>query len=140
MKRKSLLSLFTVLFFFVSGCAPLLIGLGALGGYAISPDTVEGIYEAKQSEAFRISKDIMMEWTTDLLEDEAETELIGTLDKKRIWVFTEQLDNKTVRIRVKGRKFGLSDVNRINTYPLPDIKTAQNIFEKIVTPIHKRKR
>jgi hypothetical protein len=123
-----------------TGCAPVLVGLGALGGYAVGDDELEGIYTINKDEVFRLSKDVILDWTNDVLEDESQTELIATSETRRVWIRVEQLTQDTTRLRVKARRFGFRDINKINTYTLPDIDTAQFIFERIVTPIHRKQK
>ncbi|MBN1522314.1 MAG: hypothetical protein JW928_07250 [Candidatus Aureabacteria bacterium] len=139
--KKWILSLFFILFYLhLSGCAPVLVGLGALGGYAISEDELEGIYTIPKDEVFLLGKNVALDWTNDVLEDEGQTEIIATSESRRVWIRIEQLTPDTTRLRVKARKYGFRDINKINTYTLPDIKTAQFIFERIVAPIHKQQK
>ena len=45
MKKLFIPSVILTVCFFLSGCSAVLVGLGALGGYAISEDELEGIYK-----------------------------------------------------------------------------------------------
>ena len=140
MKKSIYLFIIVTVCFLFNGCATVLVGLGALGGYAISEDELEGIYTVNRDEVFRICKEVALDWSNDVLEDEHQTELIATSETRRIWIRIESLTQDTTRIRVKARKYGFRDINKVNTYTLPDIKTAQFVFERIVTPIHKKQR
>jgi len=140
MKKSPILSIVLILCFILSGCSAVLVGLGALGGYAISEDELEGIYTVDKDEVFRLSKEVVLDWTNDVLEDEHQTELIATSESRRVWIKIESLTQDTTRLRIKARKYGFRDINKVNTYTLPDVKTAQFIFERIVTPIHKKQR
>jgi hypothetical protein len=136
MKKRHLYLLTALFALLAAGCAPVLLGLGAIGGYMISEDTLEGIYTFNKDEAFRISKNILLDWSTDVMEDEAQTELIATSDSRRVWVFVEQITPDSTRVRVKARKYGVKDLETVNTYAVPDIRTAHYIFERIVAPIN----
>ena len=135
---RHFLSLLIAVVLLISGCATVLVGLGALGGYAISEDELEGIYTIKKDEIFQLCKNVALDWTTEVLEDEAQSEIIATSETRRIWIRTDQLTPDTTRLRVKARRFGVRGIRKINTYTLPDIKTAQFIFERIAAPIHKK--
>jgi len=134
--KKTILYIFISIF--ITSCAPVLIGIGALGGYAIAPDELEGIYNVPQEELFNRSKEVLINWSTDVLEDENQTELIATTKKKRVWIKVERLNANITKLKVKARKYGFKDIKKINTYTMPDIKTAQEIFEQIVAPIYKK--
>ena len=138
MGNKYKLLIFIILF--LSGCAPVLVGIGALGGYAISSDSLEGIYNVPQEELFNLSKEVLINWSTNVLEDEQQTELIATKKERRVWVHVKRLNENTSKLTVKARKYGFKDIKKINTYTMPDMKTAQSIFEQIVKPIYKKHR
>ena len=140
MKKSIYLFVIVTVCFLLNGCATVLVGLGAFGGLAISEDELEGIYTVHKDEVFRICKEVALDWSNDVLEDEHQTELIATSETRRVWIRIESLTQDTTRLRVKARKYGFKDINKVNTYTLPDIKTAQFVFERIVTPIHKKQR
>ena len=52
MKKSYIFSFITASCLLLTSCAPVLVGLGALGGYAIGEDTLEGIYTIKKDEIF----------------------------------------------------------------------------------------
>jgi len=107
----------------ISGCAPLIIGsaVGAVGGYAISKDTIQGEtdknYENLWNTAFTVSKirgDIKYEdRTKGYIELEAES--------SRVYIRLIRLTASTTRLRISARK-----------YHFPNLDLAQEIFTKIM--------
>ena len=140
MKKNMLFRLPVFFLLLIAGCAPVLVGFGALGGYMISEDELEGIYTIKKDDIFKTCKEVALDWSTEVLEDEYQTEIIATSESRRIWIRADQLTPDTTRLRVKARRFGVRGIRKVNTYTIPDIKTAQFIFERIVTPIHQQEK
>jgi len=122
MKR---LSLFLILCIFVSisGCAPLIIGgaVGAVGGYAISKDSVEGAtdksYDSLWQAALTVSKirgEIKFESKTKgYIELEAES--------SKVYIRLVRLTASATRLRVSAKR-----------YHFPNMNLAQDIFLKIM--------
>lgn len=124
MKKASvLLFILLSIFLFLSGCASLIIGgaAGALGGYAISKDTIQG----------ETDKSFNALWNSALLvsrirgsikqEDAAKGYIELESDGSRVWIKLTRLTRSTTRIRVSARKFHL-----------PKIDLAQEIYAKII--------
>lgn len=120
--RKAIAVLIPCIFFSISGCAPLIIGsaVGALGGYAVSKDTIEGEtdknYDSLWEAALTVSKirgQIKYEnKTKGYIESEAES--------SKVYIRFIRLTVSTTRLRVSARK-----------YHLPNMILAQDIFVKI---------
>ena len=120
--RKAILFLIPCIFLSISGCAPLIIGsaVGALGGYAVSKDTIEGetdkSYDSLWEAALTVSKirgQIKYEnKTKGYIESEAES--------SKVYIRFIRLTVSTTRLRVSARK-----------YNLPNMILAQDIFVKI---------
>jgi hypothetical protein len=107
---------------FYSGCAYLFVGaIGAVGGYAISKDTIQGetdkSFDKVWNSALRVVN-IMGTVATEVMQK-------GTVEAKiegsEVKVIVDQLTPKTVRMRVSARK-----------YLMPNIKLAQRIYIKII--------
>ena len=121
--RKIILFLIPCIFVSISGCAPLIIGgaVGALGGYAVSKDTIQGetdkSYDSLWGAALmvgRIRGQIKYEEPTrGYIELEAES--------SRIYIRLIRLTATATRLRVSARK-----------YHLPNLGLAQDIFVKIM--------
>ena len=120
--RKAILFLIPCVFLSISGCAPLIIGsaVGALGGYAVSKDTIQGetdkSYDSLWEAALTVSKirgQIKYEnKTKGYIESEAES--------SKVYIRFIRLTVSTTRLRVSARK-----------YHFPNMSLAQDIFVKI---------
>ena len=121
--KKMALFLIPCIFVSILGCAPLIIGgvVGALGGYAVSKDTIQGetdkSYDSLWEGALTVSKirgQIKYEdKTKGYIELEAES--------SKVYVRLIRLTAATTRLRVKARK-----------YHFPNMSLAQDIFMKIM--------
>jgi len=124
--RQKLITFFTMcLLVFNSGCVYLVVGgIGAVGGYIVSPDTVEGI----------TSNDIDMVWDTaigtisvmGLIEEseEAAGMILASVHGAKITVTMVALSGSTTKLTVKARKAFL-----------PRISLAQDVFVKIMSRV-----
>ena len=116
--RKIILVLFLLSFcLFSSGCPYLIVGaVGAVGGYAISDDAIQGDsdkgFEKLWSSALKVTK-IMGSIET---EDRQKGIIEGNVDESKVKIVLEQLTNKTTRMRVAARK-----------HMLPNRKLAQKM-------------
>ncbi len=110
---------------FSSGCIYLVVGgIGAVGGYIVSPDTVEGITE----------NDADMVWDTAIEtvsimglvkeENEAGGMILANIHGAEITITIVSLSETTTRVTVKARK----------AY-LPRISLAQDVFVKIMNRV-----
>ena len=106
-----------------SGCFYLVIGgVGALGGYAISPDTVEGNVEGRSTADIW---DAALQTVSVMGVIEEKNEVSGVLIAKvqgtQVTISISEPITETVKLRVKARK-GM----------MPKVKLAQDIYTKIV--------
>jgi len=118
-----MLFLIPCIFVSILGCAPLIIGgaVGALGGYAISKDTIQGetdkSYDSLWEAALTVSKirgEIKYEnKIKGYIELEAES--------SKVYVRLIRLTVATTRLRVQARK-----------YHFPNMGLAQDIFTKVM--------
>ncbi|MFA5355850.1 MAG: DUF3568 family protein [Candidatus Omnitrophota bacterium] len=119
------IGLFAALCFsiFIYGCAPLIIGgaVGALGGYAVSKDTVQGetdrSYESLWNAAFTVSR-IRGEIK---YEDKMKGYIEAEAESSRVYIRLVRITSSTTRLRVSARK-----------YHFPNMNLAQDIFVKIM--------
>ncbi len=126
--KKSFLSLTLVLFLLTgSGCFYLVIGgVGALGGYAISPDTVEGMVGGYSTQdVWQAAVDTVS--IMGLIEEKNEIAgvVVAKVSGAHITVTVAEPVVDTVKLRVKARR-GM----------MPKIKLAQDIYTKIVQKAH----
>ncbi|MFH1398013.1 MAG: DUF3568 family protein [Candidatus Omnitrophota bacterium] len=124
--KNALVICFLMIFSMIaSGCAPILIGAavgaGAVGGYAMSKDTIETdldkSYESIWNSALLISKD----YGNIKYENNARGYLELEQGPLHIWIKLSRMTRATTRIRVRVRK-----------YHLPNMALAQEIFAKII--------
>lgn len=124
--RQKLVVLFAMCaLVFNSGCIYLVVGgIGAVGGYIVSPDTVEGV----------TGNDIDIVWDTiveiisvmGLIDesDEAAGMMLASIHGAKITVIVVSLSESTTRLTVKARKAFL-----------PRISLAQDVFVKIMSRV-----
>lgn len=121
--RKTVLVLAVIPFIVLqlSGCVPVLIATGAMGGYAVSKDTFQGdtdkSYDSLWSAALNVSKirgNIK-------LEDSVKGYLELEAESSKVYVRLIRISQATTRIRVSARK-----------YHLPNLTLAQDFFVKIL--------
>lgn len=104
-----------------TGCIYLVAGsVGALGGYAVSPDTVEGESESDYETLWDAANEVIGIMGTVNRKDYKMGTIDGTISSARISVDISQISSTQVRLRVKARK-----------NMLPNIKIAQDVFVKI---------
>ncbi len=120
---KNIFSVLVVLFLClsISGCLPLFIGVGALGGYAVSKDTIQG--EVAQDVGTVWGAAIKVSEITGIIraEDRTKGTLAVEVDRNNVNIRIEELTKNTVRLRVSAR----------TKYLLPNIDLAQKIYIKI---------
>ncbi|MCB9756967.1 MAG: hypothetical protein H6753_00925 [Candidatus Omnitrophica bacterium] len=126
--KKSFFSIALVLFLLTgSGCFYLVIGgVGALGGYAISPDTVEGMVSGyTMQDIWQAAVDTVS--IMGLIEEKNEIAgvVVAKVSGAHITVTVAEPVADTVKLRVKARR-GM----------MPRIKLAQDIYTKIVQRSH----
>jgi hypothetical protein len=106
---------------------PLIIGsaVGALGGYAISKDTVQGETDKPYEALWENS--LMVARIRGVIKQEDYTRGYIVLEaegKSQVWIRLVRLTQATTRVRVSARK-----------YHLPNIELAQDIFVKIIEEV-----
>ena len=124
MKKICLCLILSAVFFInISGCVPLIVGgvVGALGGYAVSRDTIQAEtdipYEALWDSALTISRNR----GTITRENPSGGQLDVNIDSSRVWIKLIRLTHETTRLRVSARK-----------HALPNISLAQDLFVRIM--------
>ncbi len=120
--KRFLTVTFLMIFSLHSGCALLLLGGGAAGGYAISKDEVEILTDKKYDKVWRASTDVLREKGLVTIEDKNAGNIEAEVEGSKINVTVEQATPETVRLRVQARRAK-------NLFP--DMKRAQEIFNQI---------
>jgi len=115
-----LIALLVCLCLGTSGCAVLLLGAGAAGGYAIGKDSVKNHYDLSQDRVFRQALGAVKEVGQILEEDSAHGVIRAMVRETSVTITVKPLTKKTVELKVKARKA-----------LMPDIEVAQQIYNKI---------
>lgn len=107
----------------ISGCAPLIIGsaVGALGGYAISRDTMQGETDIEYDRLWNAMTTVARIRGTIKSEDYSKGYLNLEVESSKVWIRLIRLTKATTRLRISARK-----------YRLPNFNLAQDIFVKIM--------
>ncbi|MCM8794603.1 MAG: DUF3568 domain-containing protein [Candidatus Omnitrophica bacterium] len=119
MKKTILLFLTLLCPFSSAGCALLLIGAGAAGGYAISKDSVKNTYDLPFDRVYRASLTVVKQMGHVTLEDDKRGVIKGNVNDANVMVTVKQLTPKTVELKVKARNV------------MPKIEIAQDVYNRI---------
>ena len=106
----------------LSGCAAVLIGAGAAGGYAISKDSVQNGFDLPRSRVFAVSRDVDKAMGLLTTEDATHGLLKAVVEGANVTVTVSPITRKTVELRVKAR----------NDLLMPKVDIAQAIYTKIL--------
>lgn len=108
-----------------SSCIPLMIAAGgAVGGYAISRDTFEGVTAKSQDEIWDATQRVMSIMGTVTENDRHSGEIIGTVNGANVTVSLLAVNLSTTKIRIKARK-GI----------FPRVGIAQEVYTKIMNQL-----
>ena len=116
------LSLLGGLVIVLSGCAALLIGAGAAGGYAISRDSITNHFDLPMSHVFRVSREAVSDVGLITVEDERRGFIKALVEGANVTVTVKPVSEKTVELKVKAR----------NNLFLPKIDIAQTVYNRII--------
>ncbi len=121
-KKCLTFSLLTSLIVSTPGCIYLVVGgVGALGGYVVSPDTVEGLTETPSDDIWIAAVDILSIMGLIMEQDEEAGLITAKVHGAKVDVKIIQVSPSMVKIVVKARK----------AY-LPRVSLAQDIYAKIM--------
>lgn len=111
--------------FNLSGCVYLVVGgIGALGGYIVSPDTVEGVTETDSKEVWDAAIDVVS-IVGVIMDRQKDAGIIKAKSgRTNITITIVPLSSTTTKVSVKARK----------TF-LPKISLAQEIYVKIMSKV-----
>jgi len=111
----------------LSGCVYLAIGAaGAVGGYVVSPDTVQGQVARSLDETWDSAKEIIGIMGQVLQENQQGSELIAMISGTKVTVTIVAINISTTKLSVKARKSFM-----------PKIDVAQDVYTKIVNNMEK---
>ncbi|MFA5088955.1 MAG: hypothetical protein WC552_07980 [Candidatus Omnitrophota bacterium] len=121
-KRALLYLLLPLMMISLSGCVYLVVGgLGALGGYVISPDTVEGLTARERKEVWNTSVEIVSIMGVIEEKQEAGGIIIAVVNGAKVTINILPVGT-SVKLAVKARKAGV----------FPKIGVAQDVYIKIM--------
>ena len=110
---------------FNSGCVYLVVGgIGAVGGYVVSPDTVEGITSNDYDHVWDTAIETISVMGLIDESEEAAGMILASVHGAKITITTVALSDSTTKVTVKARKAFL-----------PRISLAQDVFVKIMSRI-----
>lgn len=104
----------------LSGCAVLLVGAGAAGGYAISKDSVRNIFDLPKDHVYAQSLSVVHEMGAVTLEDHARGLIEAQVQEVHVTITVRPISHRTVELKVKARNL------------MPKIDTAQAIYTRIL--------
>ncbi|MCK5344316.1 MAG: hypothetical protein KAR20_12970 [Candidatus Heimdallarchaeota archaeon] len=123
-RKKVLVGVFLFsMVFTLTGCIYMVIGgVGALGGYVVSPDTVEGIISGRdETEVWDAAYEIAS--IMGVIEEQSEQGgvIIVNIQGNKITITISRMSTDSLRMSVKGRKAFL-----------PKVRLAQDVYVKIM--------
>ncbi len=124
MFRQKILSFFlaVMLAFSAGGCVVLAVGAaGVVGGYVISPDTVEGSIAHSVEEAWDAAKEITGIMCKVVEENGPQGVIVAEINASRVTITMMSINATTTKLTIKARKSFM-----------PKIDIAQDVYIKIV--------
>ena len=110
----------------LNGCIYLAIGgVGALGGYIVSPDTVEGLAESDTEQVWDTAVEVVSIMGLVESKNEAGGVIKARISGAGVTVMVLKMSSSSVKISVKARK-----------HYLPKISLAQDVFVKIMSRVN----
>ncbi len=110
----------------LSSCIYIVVGtVGALGGYMISPDTVEGVTANDKEVVWDAAVNVVS--IMGIIEEQEKSSgiMIAKVSGTKVTITITPLNQSTVKLSVKARK----------SY-LPKSQVAQDIFVKIMSQVN----
>ena len=110
-----------------SGCAAVLIGAGAAGGYALSKDSVKIHFDLSKDRIYKTSLGVTKDMGQVMLEDQKNGKIQAKVKEADITITVKPLTKKTVELKVQGR----------NKFKMPAVDVAQEVYNKIAERLEK---
>lgn len=122
-RKTSWIIIWLICLFLTSGCVPLIVGgaVGALGGYAISRDTIQGETDIEYERLWDATISIAQIRGTITSEDHRQGYLTAEMGSSKVWIRLIRLTKATTCLKVSARK-----------HHFPNLSLAQNLFVKIM--------
>ncbi len=125
--RKMTGILFVVGSLALSGCAAVLVGAGAAGGYALSKDSVKNNFDMSRDRVYKQSLGVAKEMGQVTLEDSKNGRIEAKVRDVDVIITVKPLTKKTVELKVSGR----------NKIKMPAMDVAQEVYNKIAERLEK---
>ncbi len=109
----------------LSGCALLLIGGGAAGGYAISKDEVVGAVDARQDKVYRAALDVAKTKGLIKMQNESQGKIEAEVNEATVKIYVTKITEKAVQLKVEAR----------NKFKMPKIEIAQDVYTSILKKV-----
>jgi len=119
--RAMRLGVLAVLAVGLSGCAALLVGAGAAGGYAVGRDSITNHFDLSQGHVYGVSRSVVKQMGLVTMEDERRGRFQADVDGATVTVTVTPVSEKTVKLKVKARKF-----------LMPKLSVAQDVYNRIL--------
>ena len=114
------------LVFSLTGCIYLMVGtVGVVGGYVVSPDTVEGMTEHAEQDVWDAAYEVVSVMGTITEEHQDGGMMIARINAAKVIISMVLVNQGTTKISVKARK----------TF-FPKISVAQEVFVKIMSRLN----
>lgn len=104
-----------------SGCAPVLIGAGAVGGYLISKDSIQNSFDLPLAQVYQASREVLEDEGLIKQADADKGRLKAVVEGTNVVVTVKQVTRRTVSLKVQAR----TDLF------VPKIDVAQAIYTTI---------
>ena len=125
-RNLSVFCFIAALMFSSSGCIYLVVGgIGAVGGYVVSPDTVEGLTENDEQDLWDAAVQVASVMGVIVKQSEGAGEIEAKISSATVIIVVEPLSPAATKLSVKSRK-----------YYLPKISIAQDVFVKIMSQLN----
>ena len=105
----------------LSGCALLLVGAGAAGGYAMSKDSIRNYFDQPRERVYGVSRDVAEELGAVTSEDARRGVLKAEVQGANVTISVKPVSRTTVELRVRAR----------DNLLLPKLDVAQAVYNQI---------
>ncbi len=105
----------------LSGCAPLLVGAGAVGGYALSRDSVIDYVDNSKEAVYEEALTVAKKMGEVALEAPKQGVIQARIEQADVKITVRQLTPQTVELRVRAR----------NKFLMPKVNVAQRVYARI---------
>ncbi len=106
----------------LSGCALLLVGAGAAGGYAISRDAIQNDFNLSASRVYRVSLDTAYAMGLVSAEHEAQGLINATIQEAKVTITVTRISERMTQLKVRAR----------SRFLFPKIEVAQGVYNRII--------